>query len=75
MPRYKHIGQQIKLMRMILGWEQEEVACFLGITKQYLSMVENGHRRLSIGKVKELSVEAHIDIKSIAQMYLTEVKQ
>lgn len=42
----KFIGQRLREAREFFGWTQEEAAKRLGITREYLSLLEAGKRRL-----------------------------
>lgn len=42
----KFIGQRLREARELFGWTQEEAAKRLGITREYLSLLEAGKRRL-----------------------------
>ncbi|WP_442596552.1 helix-turn-helix domain-containing protein [Neobacillus sp. D3-1R] len=39
------LGEELRRLRMERGMSLEQAANEIGITKQYLSMVENGHRK------------------------------
>ncbi|RYZ24025.1 MAG: XRE family transcriptional regulator, partial [Sphingobacteriales bacterium] len=36
----------ITRIRVKLGWSQQQLACYLGISKSMISMIENGNRQI-----------------------------
>lgn len=49
------LGRAVKLMRTASGLRQREVATKLGVTSNYLSLVENGKREPSVSFLRGLS--------------------
>lgn len=49
------LGRAAKLMRTASGLKQREVARRLGVTSNYLSLIENGRREPSISFLKKLA--------------------
>lgn len=50
-----HVGQRIKVRRSLMGYSQEKLAEFLGITFQQIQKYEKGTNRVSAGRLYELS--------------------
>ncbi|HWA93648.1 MAG TPA: helix-turn-helix transcriptional regulator [Terracidiphilus sp.] len=46
-------GKDLKSARTNAGWTQEQAASRLGLTQEYLSMVERGHRPVSAALMKQ----------------------
>lgn len=42
---YLHIGQVIRALREESGWKQSELAAKIGVSPEYVSMVETGQPR------------------------------
>jgi len=51
----KDIAQQIKKIRVSLGYTQEDIAKQLGVVQQYISKVESGKEGISIDKLIEIA--------------------
>jgi transcriptional regulator with XRE-family HTH domain len=49
------LGRAIKLMRTASGIRQKEIAARIGVTSNYLSLVENGKREPSVSFLKQLA--------------------
>ena len=45
---YKFIGQELKLARKNLGLSQEELAFKCNLTREYISLIENGKKHPSL---------------------------
>lgn len=50
-----HLGTAIKLIRTSSGLKQKDVAAKLGVTSNYMSLVENGSREPSVSLLKKLA--------------------
>ena len=48
------LGEALRELRELRGLTQQEVADRLGKTVNYISLLENGHRGISIGLLNEL---------------------
>ncbi|MBN2272392.1 MAG: helix-turn-helix transcriptional regulator [Sedimentisphaerales bacterium] len=57
-----HAGQIIRLIRTLDGVAQGELAQRLGISRAYLSQVENGRREPSFAFLKTLSKEMRVPL-------------
>lgn len=40
------LNEDLKLQRENLGYTQQEIAQYIGITKQHVSFIENGRRKI-----------------------------
>lgn len=49
------LAQQIKNMRIKLGYTQNDIAKKLGVIQQYISKIENGHENLSLDALKRIA--------------------
>ncbi|HEX5423445.1 MAG TPA: helix-turn-helix transcriptional regulator [Candidatus Acidoferrales bacterium] len=49
------LGKAIKLIRTASGMKQKQIAGSLGVTSNYLSLVENGKREPSVSFLKRLA--------------------
>jgi transcriptional regulator with XRE-family HTH domain len=49
------VGERIKARRAELGWTQEQLAQKAGISKSFLSELENGKRRVSADNLLEIA--------------------
>jgi len=56
------IGKNVKLLRIAAGLKQKDLAERLGVSPNYLSMVENDKREPSMSLLKDLSRELHIPL-------------
>lgn len=60
------IGERIKYIRKSLGYSsQEEFAICLGVTKQYVNLVENNKSKLSIENLTKLMVDHNVSANYI----------
>jgi len=50
-----NLGQAMKLMRTASGLRQKEIASRLGVTSNYVSLIENGKRDPSISFLRTLA--------------------
>jgi transcriptional regulator with XRE-family HTH domain len=50
-----HVGQRMRLRRMLLGISQEHLARTLGLTFQQVQKYENGTNRISVSRLFQLS--------------------
>ncbi len=51
----KLLGGRLRDAREYLGFSQEEIATFLGVSRAALSLIESGQRRLDALELKKLS--------------------
>ena len=56
------IGKNLKLLRIAAGLKQKDLARRLGVSPNYLSMVENDKREPSMSLLKDLSREVHVPL-------------
>jgi len=56
------LGKAIKLVRTASGKRQGEVAEKLGVTSNYLSLVENGKREPSVSFLKRLAADLAVPV-------------
>jgi transcriptional regulator with XRE-family HTH domain len=49
------LGRAIKLMRTAAGMKQKDVAAKIGVTSNYVSLVENGRREPSVSFLKQVA--------------------
>jgi len=49
------VGKNFKAWRMKIGYSQEEIANFLGITRENISYFENGERDIPIKHLEKIS--------------------
>ena len=59
---YKGIGARIKYVRKARGIRQTDLAKTVGITYQYMSMIETGKRKLSLGTIVRLASELQVSV-------------
>lgn len=55
-PIDRHVGQRIRMRRLLLGYTQKQMAAGLGITFQQLQKYENGINRISASRLWDVSV-------------------
>lgn len=55
-PIDRHVGQRIRMRRLLLGYTQKKMAAKLGITFQQLQKYENGINRISASRLWDVSV-------------------
>ena len=55
------MNERIKALRKVLGMSQDIFAEKLGLTKNYISLIENGNRNLSEQSVKVLCKEFNVN--------------
>lgn len=56
------LGKRIKTIRINAGINQKELAIKLGVTSNYLSLVECGKKRPSLGFMEKLSRDLNVPI-------------
>ena len=56
------LGRAIKLIRTASGMKQKDIAVKVGVTPNYLSLVENGKREPSISFLKRLAAVLGIPV-------------
>lgn len=59
------IGRRLKALRTVKGLTLEDLASAVGVTKGYLSLVENGIRRPSLEVLDRLAGALDVDIKDL----------
>lgn len=69
-----NIGQTLKLLRTAAGRKQADLAGDLGITTNYLSLVENGHREPSLTFLKKFAEELDVALGYLLWLALDEQK-
>lgn len=57
-----NLGQAAKMMRTASGLRQKEVASQLGVTSNYISLVENGKREPSVSFLRGLARVLHVPV-------------
>lgn len=63
--RYKCLGAKIRYYRHLKNLEQTELADKIGITRQYLSRLENGTSKPSIDLLFRIAEILEIDVTKI----------
>ena len=58
--KYMSLGKTIKLLRISSGLKQKELAPRLGVTANYLSLVENDKREPRVSFLRALSAELNL---------------
>jgi transcriptional regulator with XRE-family HTH domain len=56
------LGQSIRLIRSSAGVRQHELAARLGVSKNYISLVEGGKREPSVAFLRRLSRELEVPV-------------
>jgi transcriptional regulator with XRE-family HTH domain len=56
------LGRAIKLMRTAAGMKQKDVAAKIGVTSNYVSLVENGRREPSVSFLKEVAATLSVPV-------------
>lgn len=51
----KRLGEEIRQARKGLYWTQHELAEKTGVTVNYLSLLENGHRGIGMNKLEQFA--------------------
>lgn len=54
-PERMKVAQQIRDIRVRIGYTQKDLAEKLGVIQQYISKIENGHENLSIDTAKRIA--------------------
>ena len=54
-PERMKLAQQIRNMRIKLGYTQEDIAKKLGTAQQYVSKIENGHENFSMDTLARIA--------------------
>ncbi len=54
-PERMKLAQQIRNIRIKLGYTQKDVAKKLGVIQQYISKIENGHENISLDTLKRIA--------------------
>jgi len=57
-----NLGRAIKLMRTASGIKQGEIATRLGVTANYISLVENGKREPSVQLLRQLAQTLRVPV-------------
>ncbi len=61
------IGQNISNFRIKQGYSQEEIAKYLDVTREFISMVESGKRDLSVTNLNKLADLFGIDMETLLE--------
>jgi len=61
------IGHNISNFRTKQGYSQEELAQYLGVTREFVSMVETGKRELSVTNLNKLADLFGIDMETLLE--------
>lgn len=56
------IGQTLKLLRIRADLSQQDLAARLGVTANYLSLVEHGHREPNIRFLRTFQATLHVPL-------------
>lgn len=51
----RQMGQKLKEVREYLGFSQEHVATFLGLSRSAVSLIESGKRKVELNEITKLS--------------------
>src|SRR5580704_14977680 len=54
-PTDKHVGNRVRMRRLMLGMSQEKLADQLGLTFQQVQKYEKGTNRISASRLQEIS--------------------
>jgi transcriptional regulator with XRE-family HTH domain len=54
-PVDKHVGQRVRMRRMMLDWSQERLGDALGVTFQQVQKYEKGTNRISASRLQQIS--------------------
>ena len=68
----KRIGQTLKLLRVAADLKQTELAKDLGVTANYLSLVENGRREPSLTFLQKFANRLDVPLKHFLWLALEE---
>lgn len=66
---YESLGRRVKLARRRAGIRQADLAKRLGISYQYMSMIETGKRKLSLGMLVSLANELGVTTEYLLNGY------
>jgi transcriptional regulator with XRE-family HTH domain len=58
----KQIGQTLKLLRIRADLQQKDLAAALGVTANYVSLVENGHRDPSLPFLRRFATQLNVPL-------------
>ena len=61
----KKMGRLIKKRRLMLGYAQDELAMEVGVSQQYISLLEKGAKTPSVQVVKDLAEILGIAVKDL----------
>ena len=59
---YKGVGERIQYVRKVRGIRQTDLAKTIGVSYQYMSMIENGRRKLSLSAIVRLASELQVSV-------------
>lgn len=57
-----HVGARIRMRRNLLGWSQEKLGAFLGLTFQQVQKYEKGFNRVSASRLWDFSTVLNIPV-------------
>ncbi len=66
------IGTVLKVARVTKRWRQKDLAARIGITPNYMSMVENGRREPSITLIKKMSKALNVPLGKLLWIAIDE---
>jgi transcriptional regulator with XRE-family HTH domain len=58
-------GKRIELLRTSLGLTQEHVAHYIGISREYISMIESGRREANLNHLEKLADLFGVDLEDL----------
>jgi transcriptional regulator with XRE-family HTH domain len=62
---YKQLGSRIRDYRITAGWSQAKLAEKAGLSSEFVSRVERGHRALSVLSLNRVAVALGIELKAL----------
>jgi transcriptional regulator with XRE-family HTH domain len=62
-PIDKHVGNKLRMRRMMMGWSQEKLGNALGLTFQQVQKYERGTNRISASRLQRISDILQVPIK------------
>jgi len=58
----KHVGQRLRMRRLMLGMSQSNIGDALGVTFQQVQKYEKGTNRIGAGRLQQISELLHVPI-------------
>lgn len=62
-----HVGQRVRVRRMLLGMSQEKLGNYLGLTFQQIQKYESGANRIGSSRLYKLSIMLDVHISYFFQ--------